>query len=96
MNVPQAAAIGVCIMARRFKGSRVHPSKCRYCEVPIADLIEKLREYGVAYTKGGTVTVSQRVQDEEAEYRRNSAAERARRLTEAQAMPEPQWYEEVA
>ncbi len=96
MNVPQAAAIGVCILARRLKASRTHPGKCRYCEVPVADLIEQLREYGVAMSVDGTVAVSQRVQNEEAEYRRHGAAERERRLREALALPEPQWFEEVA
>lgn len=96
MNVPQAAAMGVCVMSRHFGRSRVHPDKCRYCPESEAALIAKLRDYGVGMTTEGSVGVSKAVQDEEAEYRRNSAAERERRLREAQALPEPQWYEEVA
>lgn len=83
-SVAEATAMSICFIARRLNSpARMHPAPCRYCPVSLPELIERVKEY------------NQTCAAQEAEHRRLSGAERARRLKEAQAAPEPEWFEEL-
>lgn len=93
MTVSEAAAIGICATSRQLGGRH---GECRYCAVPVEELIAMLRDYGVAYQKDkGHVVVQPEVLNAESEQRRLGADRREKLLRDAQEKPPAQWFESL-